>query len=225
MRRGVSLIELLVCIGIIAVMVSMMFPAIQKLRATANVSACQNNMRQISLGIQMYHDTYRHLPYPRLCPAPWQGGQDPFCTKLSSPVEYTGPNELWWCPYDNRPGATVTAALPDYNPGGMIFPYVGKSLKVFRCPDAADRTPGSPTQGRTFQIDYALIPEIGGRKLGEYTGATLIEHDDAPVCWKSTTHYTEWPADAATRAARHRPVRHTGALSIAQHDGSVSISR
>jgi prepilin-type N-terminal cleavage/methylation domain-containing protein len=225
MRRGVSLLELLVCITIIAVLVSLMFPAIQKVRATANVSACQNNMRQISLGIQMYHDTYRHLPYPRLCPAPWQGGQDPFCTKLSSPVEYTGPNELWWCPYDNRPGATVTAALSDYNPGGMIFPYVGKSLKVFRCPDAADRTPGSPTQGRTFQIDYALIPEIGGRKLGEYTGATLIEHDDAPVCWKSPTHYTEWPADAATRAARHRPVRHTGALSIAQHDGSVSISR
>lgn len=225
MRRGASLIELLVCIGIIAVLVGMMFPAIQKVRATANVSVCQNNMRQINLGIQMYCDTHRHLPYPRLCPAPWQGGKDPFCTTLSSPVEYTGPNELWWCPYDNRPGATVTAALPGYAPGGMITPYLDKNLKMFRCPDAADRTPGSPTQGRTFQIDYALIPEIGGRKLGEYTGATLIEHDDAPVCPKPAAHYTEWPADAAARAARHRPVRHTGALSIARHDGSVSVSR
>jgi hypothetical protein len=119
----------------------------------------------------------------------------------------------------------VTAALPDYTPGGMLFPFVGNSLKVFRCPDAADRTPGSPTQGRTFQIDYALIPEIGGRKLGEYTGATLTEHDDAPVCLWSHYHATERPADPAARAARHRPIRHTGALSIAQHDGSVSISR
>ena len=94
MRRGASLIELLVCIGIIAVLVGMMFPAIQKVRATADVSVCQNNMRQIALGINMYHDTHRHLPYPRLCPAPWQGGKDPFCTMLSSPVEYTGPNEF-----------------------------------------------------------------------------------------------------------------------------------
>jgi type II secretory pathway pseudopilin PulG len=225
MRRGASLIELLVCIGIISILVGMMLPAVHKVRATANVSACQNNMRQIVLGIHMYHDTHRHLPYPRLCPAPWQGGKDILCSKISTPVEYTGPNELWWCPYDNRPGATVTAALTDYKPGGMITPFLENNLKVFRCPDATDRTPGSPSRGQTFQISYALIPEIGGRKLGEYTGATLIEHDDAPVCPNATAHYTEWPADPATRTARHRPTRHTGALSIARHDGSVSVSR
>jgi hypothetical protein len=88
-----------------------------------------------------------------------------------------------------------------------------------------DRTPGSPTAGRPFQISYALIPQIGGRKLGEYTGAMLIEHDDAPVCPVPAAHYTEWPADPAARAARHAPKRHLGALSIAAHDGSVSISR
>jgi prepilin-type N-terminal cleavage/methylation domain-containing protein len=225
MRRGASLIELLVCLAIIGTLISMMLPAVQKVRATANVSVCQNNMRQIAMGIHMYHDTHLHRPYPRVCPAPWQGGKDLLCKTITSPVQYTGPNELWWCPYDNRPGATVTAALPDYQPAGMVTPFVEKNMRVFRCPDASDRTPGSPTQGRKFQIDYALIPEAGGRKLGEYVGATLIEHDDAPVCYGPAAHYAEWPADAAAKAARHRPVRHTGALSIAAHDGSVSIHR
>ena len=128
MRRGISLIELIVCLGIIAIMVSMMFPAIQKLRATANVSACQNNMRQISLGIHMYHDQHHHLPYPRICPAPWQGGKDPLCTKLSSPAEYTGPDELWWCPYDNRPGTTVTAALSESERRGDFSDFAGREL-------------------------------------------------------------------------------------------------
>lgn len=225
MRRGVSLIELLVCLAIIAVLISMMFPAVQKLRATANVSVCQNNMKQLALAMHMYHDAKGHLPYPRYCPAPWQGGKDPYCRKVSSPAEYTGPNELWWCPYDNRPGATVTAALPDYTPAGMLTPFVENNMKVFRCPDAIDRTAGSPTQGRTFQISYALIPDISGRKLGEYTGATLTEHDDVPLCFTPATHYTAWPADAATRTDRHSPKRHHGALSIARHDGSVSVSR
>jgi prepilin-type N-terminal cleavage/methylation domain-containing protein len=224
-RRGASLIELLVCLAIIGTLISLFLPAVQKVRATANVSVCLNNMRQLALGVQMYHDTHRHLPYPRLCPAPWQGGKDPFCTRITSPAQFTGPNELWWCPYDNRPGATVASALSDYKPAGMITPFLENNLKAFRCPDAADRTPGSPTQGRSFQVSYALVPQLGGRTLAEYVGAVLVEHDDVPVCPGPGFHHTEWPADAAAKAARHRPTRHLGALSIARHDGSVSVSR
>lgn len=119
----------------------------------------------------------------------------------------------------------MTAALSDYKPGGLILPFVGQSVKVFRCPDAADRTAGSPTLGSRFQIDYALVPQMSGRKLGEYTGAVLSEHDDAPVCPGAAGHDTEWRASDADKAARHTPTRHLGALSIAQHDGSVSIHR
>lgn len=158
-------------------------------------------------------------------PGPVAGGKDPFCTKLGSPAQYTGPNEQWWCPYDNRPGSTVTAAASGHQPTGMLLPYVGHTTKVFRCPDGFDRTPGSPTQGGTFQVSYALVPVMGGRRLGEYVGATLTEHDDLPFCRSPEAHFAPWPADAATRAARHAPTRHLGALSIARHDGSVSISR
>jgi len=225
MRRAASLIELLVCLAIIATLVGMMLPAIQKVRATANVSVCQNNLRQIALGIHQFNDTYRHLPYPRICPKPWQGGNDPFCTQCTSPVQYTGPNELWWCPYDNRPGSTPTAAMPDYQPAGMIASFVEKNVRIFRCPDGFDRTPGSPTQGQTFQISYALVPQLGGQKLGEYVGALVFEHDDVPVCPVPTAHYTSWPAEPAIRAARHSPKRHNGALLRTSYNGSVSIGR
>lgn len=225
MRRGASLIELMVCLAIIGTLASLMLPAVQKVRATANTTACMNNMRNLAQATHLFHDAHGHLPYPRLCPAPWQGGNDPYCTKLASPAEYTGPNEVWWCPYDNRPGSTVTAALSDHQPGGLLMPFVGNTTKVFRCPDGFDRTPGSPTQGGTFQVSYALVPTMGGKKLGEYVGATLVEHDDLPACRSAAAHFAPWPADPTTKAERHAPKRHLGALSIARHDGSVSVSR
>jgi type II secretory pathway pseudopilin PulG len=224
MRRGASLLELLVVMTIIATVVGLFLPAVQKVRATANTTACMSNLRQLGLAVQQFNDTKSHLPYPRLCPAPWQGGKDPYCTKLTTGNQYTGPAEEWWAPYDNRPGSTTTAALGDYQPGGMLWPFV-QTTKVFRCPDGVDRTPGSPTQGSTFQVSYALIPQMGGQKLGQYVGATLVEHDDLPACPTAAAHFAAWAIDPGTRAARHAPTRHLGALTIAQHDGSVRVSR
>jgi hypothetical protein len=224
MRRGASLIELLVCLTIIGTLVGMMLPAVQKVRATANSTACLNNLHQPSLAVHLFHDTNKHLPYPRLCPAPWQGGKDPFCLS-APPMTRTGPAEVWWAPFDNRPGATFAGPAAGYQPAGMLLPFVGNSLKVFRCPDGFDRTPGSPTSGQSFQVSYALEPQMGGRNLAEYVGATIFEHDDAPVCFGPAVHVTAWSADAATKQARHRPTRHLGTLAIASHDGSVSVQR
>lgn len=224
MRRGASLLEVLICMAIIGVMASMMLPAVQKVRATAASTQCQNNLRQIGIGIQHYHDVKKALPYPRLCPAPWLGGADPHCAKLAAPNQYTGSAEEWWCPYDNRPGATVVAALGDYRPGGLIFPYVGNDPRVFRCPDAFDRTPDSPTSGQRFQVSYALTARMGGRNLAEYIGATAFEHDDVPFCrTDGSNHFAAWPVGADVLADRHRPQRHNGAFAIARSDGSVSV--
>jgi prepilin-type processing-associated H-X9-DG protein len=170
----------------------------------------------------MYYDAYKVLPFARTCPAPWQGGKDPKCLLCNPANTYTGPEETWWCPYDNRPGSTVTAGLPGGSPpAGTLSPFVENSVRVFRCPDATDQTPGSPTRGAAFQVSYAINPDVGGKKISEARGIWVVEHDDLPVCRGPADHFTMWQADSSAKAQRHDPKRHAGQANSLYYDGSV----
>ena len=61
-RQGFTLIELLVVIAIIAILIALLLPAVQQAREAARRSSCKNNLKQLGIALQNYHDTHNVFP-------------------------------------------------------------------------------------------------------------------------------------------------------------------
>lgn len=228
-----TLLELLVVVGICAVLVGIIIPAVQRARAAAERTTCINNLYQIGLAMHMYQDANHRLPWVRLCP---DVPDDPYCNCLLNPMDPTGPNEVWWAPYDDRVGV-ADPPLPDYDPSTTpLWPYVEGNWNIFRCPRGFDMERASPTIGQPLQLSYGMNNVSGGPSgvsLGTVVngnGASNVllawDHGNLPGC--STAPYCSprapWPW-SGFGTDLHYPPRHLGAFNSLYCDGHVVSSR
>jgi prepilin-type N-terminal cleavage/methylation domain-containing protein/prepilin-type processing-associated H-X9-DG protein len=124
-RRGFTLIELLVVIAIIAILAAILFPVFAKAREKARQASCQNNIRQVMLGILQYCQDYDET-------GPTSGSQKR--TNADGSFGTCGGAKCLWVTYWPD---SAGYRLNYQDVGEQIYPYV-KSKQVFYCPNYQD---------------------------------------------------------------------------------------
>ena len=230
--RAFTLIELLVVIAIIAILAAILFPVFAQAREKARATACVSNQHQIGLAIIMYRSDYDETnPRYRQCP---DTPADSACVS-ASPTVLTGPNEIWWAPYDTALGPEPSPLPMSYSgvKAGFLQPYV-KNQQIFRCP--------SYTAG---QVGYAMSYIYNG-PMGQpdafVTNPTVYfvwDHKRTPGCANTSTTASSTSSNApgfrgpfpldqdqtGTAAHTHYPNRHTEGFNGLRYDGSAKFRK
>ena len=173
--RGFTLVELLVVIAIIGILVALLLPAIQAAREAARRSQCQNNMRQLSLGIMNYESSYKELPAGGItnglcCDTPSAAGWSililPFVEEqaLYDKYDFDEPNE----------------APTDVDKDGLVNSFVREAnVAVHDCPTDQETTLNDvPASGPGAGVRY---------NRGSYRGNAGLCTQQSGAFWDSSS--------------------------------------
>lgn len=100
-RTAFTLVELLVVIAIIGILVGLLLPAVQAAREAARATQCKNNLKQITLATELFHDAFRCYPPARYQPRPGDlrnacgGGESTWLARVLPFLEQQAAGARW----------------------------------------------------------------------------------------------------------------------------------
>ena len=173
--RGFTLVELLVVIAIIGILVALLLPAIQAAREAARRTQCNNNLKNITLGLQNYHDTFKVFPMGAMRksasswggwgPAWWYGTmqfmeQRNIYQKIAALRQPGGPQmQFYMGDLGPNTAGSVRRSINDLVPDFMRCP--SSPLPLFRAQNSTANICNPSYTGISGGTDIATLPAPG----------------------------------------------------------------
>ena len=141
-RKGFTLIELLVVIAIIAVLISLLLPAVQAAREAARRSQCRNNLKQVALAGQNYHDVNNQFPLP--LGGMTSGINQPGCCNLGG----SGGVHACFCDPNMK---TWSSQLLPFLEGTTVYERIDQNSPLWSAPFCMPAGPTSSARSYTYK--------------------------------------------------------------------------
>ena len=211
---GFTLIELLVVIAIIAILAAILFPVFAKAREKARQTQCLSNLKQITLGWQMYNQDYDETACPTYYYTDmWQ-------------YEHAWDYTLDWADW-SKPVASA----------GLLEPYM-KNQQITKCPSFNGESSGRPTTGYAYNASY-IGGDLSAFPVRNPCSTAAIQSPSDTVVFAEAAWYDSWNNGRLTGANYLRaPVidstlfnygtvhfRHNEMANVAYVDGHVKAQK